>query len=51
MADASPCGWSTVKNYITNPLADDSDDEKRMFKAENKAIKEKKEKEKQKEKN
>lgn len=50
MADASPCGWSTVKNYVTNPLADDSDDEKRMFKAENKAMKEKKEKEKQKEK-
>lgn len=42
MADASPCGWSTVKNYVTNPLADDSDDEKRMFKAENKAMKERK---------
>lgn len=50
MADASPCGWSTVQNSVTNPLADDSDDEKRMFKAESKAMKEKKEKEKQKEK-
>ena len=50
MADASPCGWSTVKNYVSNPLADDSDDEKRINKAENKALREKKEKDKQKEK-
>ena len=46
MADASPCGWNTVKNYVSNPLADDSDDEKRINKAENKALKEKKEKQK-----
>lgn len=28
MADTSLGGWSTVKHYILNPLADDSDDEK-----------------------
>lgn len=50
MADTSPGGWSTVKNYISNPLADDSDDEKRINKAENKALRERKEKKKQKEK-
>lgn len=26
MADSSPCGQNTVKNYISNSLADDSDD-------------------------
>lgn len=46
MADASSCGWNTVKNYVSNPLADDSDDEKRINKAENKALKEKKERQK-----
>ena len=50
MADATPCGQSTVKNYIANPLADDSDNEKRINKTENKALREKKEKDKQKEK-
>ena len=48
LADQSSCGWSTVKNYVTNPLADDSDDEKRISKAESKAQREKKEKQKQK---
>ena len=37
ISDQSKCGWKTVKNYITNPLAEDSDDEKRIFKAESKA--------------
>jgi hypothetical protein len=46
MADTSPCGWNTVKNYVSNPLADDSDDEIRINKAENKALKEEKERQK-----
>ena len=46
IADQSQCGWNTVKNYITNPLAEDSDDEKRIFKAESKAQRDKKEKQK-----
>lgn len=50
MTDTFLGGWSTVKHYILNPLADDSDDEKRIDTAENKALKENKEKEKQKEK-
>lgn len=50
IADTSPGGWSTVKNYISNPLADDSDDEKQINKGESKALREKREKEKQKEK-
>ncbi|XP_041453613.1 uncharacterized protein LOC121406809 [Lytechinus variegatus] len=37
MADKSPLGWKLVDEYEQNTLADDSDDEKRMFKAEARA--------------
>lgn len=49
MTDIYPGAWSTVINYISNPLVEDSDDEKKINKAENKALK-KKEKESRKEK-
>lgn len=39
LSDSSEGGWDTVNCYVTNPLASDSDDEKRIFKAENKALK------------
>lgn len=45
MIDIYPGAWSIVINYISNPLVEDSDDEKRINKAENKALKKKKEKE------
>lgn len=45
MTDIYPGAWSIVINYISNPLVEDSDDEKRINKAENKALKKKKEKE------
>ena len=32
IADCSPLGWSTVKEYVTDELADDSGDEKRLRK-------------------
>lgn len=44
MTEIYPGAWSTVINYISNPLVEDSDDEKRINKAEYKALK-KKEKE------
>ena len=34
LADSSELGWRVVHEYETNPLADDSDDEKRIQKAE-----------------
>lgn len=37
LADSSELGWRTVEEYETSNLADDSDDEKRMIKAENRA--------------
>ncbi|XP_060571244.1 uncharacterized protein LOC132729490 [Ruditapes philippinarum] len=37
LADASDLGWKVVSEYETNPLASDSDDEKRMYKAEARA--------------
>lgn len=37
LADSSDLGWSVVKEYQTNPLASDSEDEKRMFRAEARA--------------
>ncbi|XP_072166403.1 uncharacterized protein [Diadema setosum] len=37
MADSSPLGWKMVAEYENNSLADNSDDEKRMFKAEARA--------------
>ena len=37
LADSSDLGWSVVKEYQANPLASDSEDEKRMMKAEARA--------------
>ena len=39
MADASESGWRVVTEYETNPLASDSDDEKRINRAESRASK------------
>ncbi|XP_033728657.1 uncharacterized protein LOC117317821 [Pecten maximus] len=44
LADSSECGWETVKCYVTNPLASDSEDEKKINKAEAKANKKRKDK-------
>jgi len=41
IADTSAGGWETVRNYETNPVASDSDDESRIQKAENRALKRK----------
>ncbi|CAG2256478.1 unnamed protein product [Mytilus edulis] len=37
LADQSESGWKTVTEYETHSLADDSEDEKRIIRAENKA--------------
>ena len=37
IADRSPQGWATVKEYVSDVLADNSDDEKRLRKAEKSA--------------
>ena len=37
VADRSDFGWSTVEHYDSHPLADNSDDEKRLEKAEKEA--------------
>ena len=37
MVDASELGWMVVIEYVVNPLASDSKDEKRMYKAEARA--------------
>ena len=37
IADRSEHGWATVEEYVTDELADDSDDEKRLYKAESRA--------------
>ena len=39
LADSSELGWRVVTEYEANPLASDSDDEKRMYKAEARASK------------
>nr|XP_034311779.1 uncharacterized protein LOC117684306 [Crassostrea gigas] len=39
IADSSPLGWKVVAEYQANPIADDSEDEKRINKAQNKAEK------------
>lgn len=44
IADTSEGGWETVKEYTANPLASDSDDESKIRKAENRAVKKKKDK-------
>ena len=37
IADRSEFGWSTVDIYVENELADNSDDEKRLYRAESRA--------------
>ena len=37
MADKSDLGWSTVSEYLSNELASNSNDEKRMYRAERRA--------------
>lgn len=37
LADSSELGWRTVNEYQSNPLASDSEDEKRIYKAEARA--------------
>ena len=37
IADRSEYGWATVDEYIEDELASDSDNEKRLFRAENRA--------------
>ena len=41
LADSSEGGWETVKQYQSNPLASDSDDEKKLQKAEFRAAQKK----------
>lgn len=44
IADTSAGGWGTVKEYESNVVADDSDDEKKIRQAESRALKSSKEK-------
>ena len=37
LADSSDLGWKVVQEYEANPLADDSEDEKKIFKAQSRA--------------
>jgi hypothetical protein len=37
IADSSDLGWRVVQEYEANPLADDSEDEKKLLKAESRA--------------
>ena len=37
LADQSEHGWRTVAEYETNPIASDSEDEKRIYRAEARA--------------
>jgi hypothetical protein len=37
LADSTDLGWKTVNQYETNPIASDSDDERRIFNAEARA--------------
>jgi hypothetical protein len=41
IADSSTGGWETVKQYETNPIASDSEDESKIYKAEARALKRK----------
>ena len=38
LADKSPAGWDTVKEYLNDDLASDSDDNKKMRQAESRAM-------------
>ena len=42
MADKSQAGWDIVEEHLTDNLASDSDDEKRIRQAEARALKKKK---------
>ena len=42
IADTSECGWETVRQYESNPVASDSDDENKITKAENRALRKRK---------
>ena len=37
LADTSGLGWKVVQEYVANPIADDSDDEKKMMRAQSRA--------------
>ncbi|KAL5013264.1 hypothetical protein ScPMuIL_007534 [Solemya velum] len=37
LADSSELGWRVVSEYVANPIADDSDDEKKIFRAQARA--------------
>ena len=37
LADSSQLGWKVVKEYESNPIAEDSDDEKKMYRAQMRA--------------
>ncbi|KAH3828487.1 hypothetical protein DPMN_130463 [Dreissena polymorpha] len=41
IADSSAGGWETVRQYESNPIASDSADESKIYKAENRALKRK----------
>ena len=41
IADSSAGGWDTVRLYEANPIASDSEDESKIYKAENRALKRK----------
>jgi hypothetical protein len=41
IADGSPGGWDTVRSYEANPIASDSEDDAKINKAENRALKRK----------
>ena len=43
MADKSQYSWATVEEYLSNELASDTDDEKRIIRSENKASRKAKE--------
>ena len=34
LADSSDAGWRMVDEYVSNPLAEDSEDEKKIYKAQ-----------------
>ena len=39
LADKSEFGWATVNEYLSDELASDSDDEKKIYRAERRSIK------------
>ena len=47
IADTSEGGWDTAKQYDANPIASDSDDESKIIRADNRAVRRKKAKSKQ----